>query len=441
VPIFLQFLLGIWSTGLKYKNLENYFHLFLGGDIIQADMKDLILHKKQMKQTILRIKEQGGGNMVFHYIDNHRAEIFQTYQDLHACAEPSGQEEKTAAYLRNRLAKAGLTIQSYKGHWGFSAELPGEIPSEVVALRADMDAVVHEWNGKTQALHTCGHDGHSTMVMFTALALAASGVRPQRTVRFLFQPSEETGLGALQMMESGALDRVTQLVGIHVRPEVEVPDGYASPVILHGGSATLKGQLIGQQAHAARPHLGKNVLETAASLMTALQGIRLVSEKTYSVKMTHLQAGSLQSTNVIPGEASFALDLRAASNEGMEELKRRTFHVLENVGVLTETKVHWEWSSHTPAAVANEGMMEMARRAIAKVLGPEGVAPPCVTQGAEDFHFYTEQMPHLAATMIGLGCGLTPGLHHPRMQFKQNAMINGIKILTQLCLDAATTDS
>jgi amidohydrolase len=403
-------------------------------------MKDLILHNELKKEIILHMKERGG-NMVFHYIDNHRAEIFQTYQDLHACAEPSGQEEKTASYLRNQLANAGFKIQSYKGHWGFSTEWPGEISSEVVALRADMDAVVHEWNGKTQALHTCGHDGHSTMVMFTALALAASGVRPQKTIRFLFQPSEEKGLGALQMMESGALNRVTQLVGIHLRPEVEVPNGYASPIILHGGSATLKGQLIGQQAHAARPHLGRNVLETAASLMTALQGIRLVSEKTYSVKMTHLQAGSLQSTNVIPGEATFALDLRAASNEGMVELKRRTIHVLENVGALTEAKVHWDWSSHTPAAVANEGMMEMARHAIAKVLGPEGVAPPCVTEGAEDFHFYTEQMPHLAATMIGLGCGLTPGLHHPQMHFQQNAIIDGIKILTQLCLDIATTDS
>jgi amidohydrolase len=375
--------------------------------------------------------------MIFQYIDNQRDDIFRTYQDLHICAEPSGQEEKTSSYLKMRFVEAGLTIQTFPGHWGFSVELPGDDPLDVVAVRADMDAVVHDWNGKMQALHTCGHDGHSTMVMYTALAIASSRMRSKRTIRFLFQPAEETGQGALQMMKSGALDHVTKLVGIHLRPEVEVIAGKASPVILHGGSATLKGKLIGQQAHAARPHLGRNVLETAACLISAIQNIRLTHEKTYSVKMTHLHAGSLQSTNVIPGEASFALDLRAASHAGLEELKQRTLHVLTNVGNLMENKIEWEWSSHTPAAVPNQEMIILAQNAITKVLGPQGVAPACVTQGAEDFHFYTEQMPHLAATMIGLGCGLTPGLHHPQMQFQLEALIDGIKILTHLCLDTA----
>lgn len=377
--------------------------------------------------------------MIFHYIDHQKKGILTTYQELHACPELSEQEERTSTYLQNRLRNAGFEVHTFPGHYGFMVELKGD-SSEVIAVRADMDAVVHDLEGSMQPLHTCGHDAHSTIVLYVALALAQSKRISKKTIRFLFQPAEEIGRGALQMIESGALERVTKLFGIHLRPQVEVPDGMASPVVLHGGSVTLKGRIRGQQAHAARPQLGRNVLETGAAIIQALQGIRLQKEKTYSVKMTHLQAGNAQSSNVIPGEGVFTLDLRSTTNAGLEELRQLTLHVVQSVADLTQTQVACEWLGHTPAAVPNEAMISMAKRAIIQVLGEGGLSGPCETQGAEDFHFYSERMPHLEATMIGLGCGLEPGLHHPQMKFQPNALISGIKILTALVLDASGTE-
>jgi len=91
---------------------------------------------------------------------------------------------------------------------------------------------------------------------------------------------------------------------------------------------------------------------------------------------------------------------------------------------------------YVPAAVKNERAMKMAEKAIEEVLGEENIVPVCISQGAEDFHFYTAKNPGLAATMIGLGCGLTPGLHHPEMKFNLDALIYGTKILTQTLLTA-----
>ncbi|MCK9906583.1 hypothetical protein MXD63_42160, partial [Frankia sp. Cpl3] len=102
------------------------------------------------------------GNNPIGYLAARREEIVKTYTDLHQLAEPSWQEEKTSAYLRQRIEQAGLNVRRYDGHFGFTAEIAGET-SEVVALRADMDALVQEVDGVVKANHSCGHDGHSTM--------------------------------------------------------------------------------------------------------------------------------------------------------------------------------------------------------------------------------------------------------------------------------------
>jgi amidohydrolase len=130
------------------------------------------------------------------YIDRHQESLLKTYHDLHSLAEPSWQEEKTSRYILECLKKAGLTVKTFHSHYGIVAEIPGQ-SNQVVALRADMDAIVQEVGGMVKPNHSCGHDAHSTMVLYAALAIASSGIRPKRTLRFLFQPAEETGEGAL----------------------------------------------------------------------------------------------------------------------------------------------------------------------------------------------------------------------------------------------------
>lgn len=372
---------------------------------------------------------------VCRYLKERRDEIIATYHDLHALAEPSWQEEKTSRYLADRLRAAGLRVRTYPDHYGLTVDVAGR-RERIVALRADMDALVQEVDGILRPNHSCGHDGHSTMVLYAALALAACEVQPEYTLRFMFQPAEEKVGGALQMMRDGSLDGVDLLFGVHLRPVMELPNGTAAPAILHGASASIHGDIFGLQAHASRPERGKNVIETAAVLVHSLTAIRLEAGCPFSVKMTQLAAGG-ETSNVIPDRASFKLDLRAQTNAGMDELQEKTRIVLERVAALTGTPIEWKLAGSVPAATAHDRAIRLMRQAIAAVLGADNVAPPCVTPGGEDFHFYSYHNPHLAATMLGLGCDLQPGLHHPQMRFDTGALVNGAQILAVALLSAA----
>lgn len=373
-------------------------------------------------------------SQLLHYINEREQDIKKTYDDLHQLAEPSWQEQKTSHYIQQTLARAGISFKTFDGHFGIIADIPGE-GSEIVAVRADMDALIQEVKGKVQPNHSCGHDAHSTMVLHTALAFANCKSYRSKPVRFIFQPAEEKGEGALRMMQEGVLEGVHYLFGVHLRPWMEVPMGKAAPAIVHSSCATIDGVIKGKQAHASRPQDGNNPIESASYLIQALQNIRLRSTDSFSIKMTSLQAGGA-SSNVIPETANFLLDLRAKTNEAMEELQFTTMDVLEKVGALTGTSIKGTIKEFVPAARLNKEAINLAKEAAAVVLGDENVVDNCISQGGEDFHFYTLRNPELKATMVGLGCDLRPGLHHPDMQFNQESLIYGTKILTSLLYNA-----
>lgn len=366
------------------------------------------------------------------YIDSQEELLKKTYQDLHSIAEPSWQEKKTSRYIKDCLLKAGIQVKSYQNHYGLIAEIPGNT-TRVIALRADMDALLQEMNGAIQANHSCGHDAHSTMVLYTALAIAKSNITPRHTLRFIFQPAEEKGEGAIRVMNDGALENVRCLFGIHLRPDKEVPFGKASPVIMHGAAATIKGTIKGIQAHAARPLDGINAIETAALLVQKLKKIRLNTDVPYSIKMTQLRSDN-EATNIIPETAVFSLDARAQTNKIMEELENLAECVLQQVILETGAKIFWKKADFVPAATPNSEAIRMAEKAIAGIIGKENIVTSCISQGGEDFHFYSAKNPQLASTMIGLGCGLEPGLHHPNMKFNLDALQYGTKILIQSLL-------
>lgn len=369
------------------------------------------------------------------YIEQKRESLLHTYHNLHSLAEPSWQEEKTSHYIMKYLQKAGLTLKTFPDHYGIIAEIPGQ-SSEVVALRADMDALVQEVDEIVKNNHSCGHDGHSTMVLYAALAIVDSGIQPKRTLRFLFQPAEETGKGALRMIQDGALQDVKYLFGVHVRPRIEVPYKKAAPVIVHGSAGTIRGTIKGVQAHASRPQDGINAIEAAALLVQKLKQIDLQTQVPYSIKMTQLETKN-KSSNIIPETAVFSIDVRAQTNEVMNELKKHTQIAIEQTVEQTKASISWKMEEYVPAAKRDEKAIKIAETAIANIIGKENVVSACVSQGGEDFHFYTLKHSNLHATMIGLGCGLTPGLHHPHMKFQVDALIYGAKILTNTLLLAA----
>lgn len=125
------------------------------------------------------------------------------------------------------------------------------------------------------------------------------------------------------MIEKGVLDDVDYLYGVHLRPEQEIGDGQACPAIYHGAAKFIAGEIIGEDAHGARPHLGQNSIEIGASLVNEIKKINLDPMVPYSAKMTKFHAGG-DSGNIIPGKASFSIDLRAQTNKALEELTEKS---------------------------------------------------------------------------------------------------------------------
>lgn len=358
-------------------------------------------------------------------------QILTIFKYLHENPEISWEESNTTNYIKEILTSLGCRVKTFNNHTGVIGEIGEGKP--VVAVRADMDALWQEVDGTYRANHSCGHDAHMSMVVGVVHTLTSMDSLPQGTIRFIFQPAEEKGTGALALVEEGVLDDVDYLYGVHLRPFQEMGIGKASPTIVHGSAKFIEGKIKGDDLHGARPHLGANAIEVGATLVHMLKGIHLDPMIPYSVKMTSFQAGG-KSQNIIPGNATFSIDLRAQTNEAMDQLTERVYEQVDALKRLYKVEMELQTKAYIAAAVVNEEAQQVMELAIKEVLGQENVEPPLVTTGGDDFHFYTIKRPHLKATMLGLGCDLNPGLHHPKMEFNHDALALGSEILTKAVL-------
>jgi len=353
------------------------------------------------------------------------------FQYLHENPEVSWKEYNTTAYITKFLEKEGTSYKVFDDCPGVIAEMGNGKP--VIAIRADMDALWQEVDGKFKANHSCGHDAHMTIAMGLILQLKNASWE-SGTIRFIFQPAEEKGNGALKMVEKGAVDDADFLFGVHLRPIEELPLKKAAPSIRHGTAGFLEANIHGDDAHGARPHQGVNAIDVISMINIGLKNIWLSPQKSYSVKMTKCQAGG-DNLNIIPGNGQFGLDVRAESNVLLEELTNKIEHVIQSAESMG-TKISYEWVDIAPGAEVSEEAEQLMRKGILEIYGEDGCTPPLFTTGSDDFHYYTVKRPHLKAAMLGLGANLKPGLHHPYMKFDHACIIDGVEIMKQTVLKA-----
>ncbi|GEL04591.1 amidohydrolase [Rummeliibacillus stabekisii] len=350
------------------------------------------------------------------------------FEHLHHSPETSWNEVETTSYIAEFLRQEGLKPHLFKNMTGLYVDIGEGIPK--VGFRTDMDALWQEVDGKFKANHSCGHDGHMTVALGVVLLLKEMAPSLPGAIRILFQPAEEKAQGAKALAELGIVDSLTYLFGTHVRPLYELQDGTYSPALYHGAAKLFTGTIQGLEAHGARPEKGVNAIEVAAAMIDGLKRIWISPEQSASIKMTQLQAGG-SSTNIIPGSATFSIDARAQNNESMDELTSGFDKVVEAVSTLFGAVITYKIDAHIAAAQVDDSAKNIMKQAILDVVGEDHLAPEIVTPGGEDFHFYAYTCPHLKTTMLGLGCGVTPGLHHPNMTFNQERLPTGAEIIAR----------
>lgn len=367
---------------------------------------------------------------------NKREEIIRVYDELHKIPELSMQEYRTSEFIKNYLQNFGLKVISGIANTGLVVYIRGQEPGPVLGIRADIDALGHVIDGKIVPIHSCGHDAHATMGIFAGLISKELGLVQRGSLKLIFQPSEEqeSTSGARAMIKDGVLNDLDMLIGIHLRPIHEARFGQAISALRHGALNTITAEIIGIGSHAGRPHLGKSPIDAIASIINAINAIWVNPSIPSSAKVTSIYSDAANYSS-IPGTGKLGVDLRANTNEIMDELITKVCDAIENGAKTTGCNAMIEVVPGLAAAVFHEDMIKVANKAIIKSLGKDGLLGEMHTTGAEDFHEYVKAKPELKTTYIGLGCDLQPGLHDVNMSFNKDALLDGVSILTNMVKD------
>lgn len=364
---------------------------------------------------------------ILQIVEAKKEEIMQIFNHLHTIPEKGWEEFKTSEFIKGKLVEAGYDVTAnVNDTTGIIATIKGQEEGPVYAVRADMDALVFDIAGKETNVHACGHDANSTMALAAALAAAEKGIK-KGTLKMVFQPAEEVLGGAQAMLASGLLKDVDEMVGIHLRPIQEARLGQATAALSHGASAFMTATVKGLNSHGARPHLGINSIDAGAAIVNAVNAINLNPSVPYSVKTTKFIAGGM-ATNIIPDKTEMTFDLRAQTNEAMDELVEKTKQAVINGAKTVGAEVEVELKGGVPGAAHDPEVIARTKEAIEKVLG--SAMDPIITPGGEDFHYYSTEG-NIKTAYVGLGADLTPGLHNVDMDFNKDAILTGAKIIAQ----------
>jgi amidohydrolase len=341
-----------------------------------------------------------------------RARLIGLRREIHQHPELSFQETNTARRLTEALRAVGATdVRSVAGT-GVIARIPGRHRSApVVAVRGDIDALpIHEATGLpfastvAGAMHACGHDVHATWAVGAAALLLA---RPAHgDVIVVLQPAEETGKGALSILESGALDGVAAIFGGHVDRRFDVGQVVADEGPLAASADTFSIEIHGAGAHAARPHEAHDPIVAAAAIISALQTIvarRLNPATPGVVTIGTIHAGT--APNVIPDRALLSGTVRAVEPVSRDLMLAEVRRIAESVAAGFGVEAMVTLDRGTPPIVNPPVATGWARQAAIKTVGEPNVVPlGFLNLAGEDFAHYMEQIP---------GCFLRIGAREP----------------------------
>ena len=348
------------------------------------------------------------------------AAITAMRRDIHAHPELCFEETRTADLIAKALTDWGIPIHRGLGKTGVVGIVKNGSSRRAVGLRADIDALpMSEHNrfahhstlpGK---MHACGHDGHTAMLLAAAKHLAKHRDF-DGTVYLVFQPAEEGGGGAREMMKDGLFERfpMEAIFGMHNWPGMKAGQFALRPGPMMAGSNEFKITLHGKGAHAAMPHLGVDPVPVACQLVQALQTIVTRNKRpidTAVISVTMLHAG--EATNVIPDSCTLEGTVRVFGNEVLDLVEQRMRVLSEQICAAFEMRCEFEFRRNYPPTVNHEAETAFARKALAEVVGAENVLDYEPTMGSEDFSYFLQEKPG-CYFVIGNGDGTHRALGH-----------------------------
>jgi amidohydrolase len=355
-------------------------------------------------------------------------------RDLHAHPELCFQEVRTADVVARQLTEWGIPIHRGLGTTGIVGIVKAGNSDRAIALRADMDALpMQEFNTFAHAsqhagkMHACGHDGHTAMLLAAAQQFAKQA-NFDGTVYLIFQPAEEGGGGAREMIKDGLFEQfpMEAVFGMHNWPGSEVGKFAVSagPVMASSNEFTVT--IRGKGGHAAMPHNGLDPVPVACQMVQAFQTIISRNKKPIDagvISVTMIHAG--EATNVIPDSCELRGTVRTFSIEVLDMIEQRMGEIAKHTAAAFGMECSFEFVRNYPPTINAAKEAEFARKVMASIVGEANVTAQEPTMGAEDFAYMLMAKPGCYAFIANgdgahreMGHGGGPCmLHNPSYDF------------------------
>ncbi|MED4753194.1 amidohydrolase [Brevibacillus choshinensis] len=366
-------------------------------------------------------------------------QLIHIRRHLHQYPEVAYEEVETTRAIRGWLAQAGIRIVDVPLQTGIVAEVSGREDGPIIALRADIDALpIQEETGLPYAsriagkMHACGHDFHTAAVLGAAYLLKSQEEHLKGTVRFIFQPAEEKGTGAKQIVESGALEGVQAIFGMHNKPDLEVGTigVKAGPLMAAVDGFDIEVEGVG--THAAIPEEGIDPIVAAAQIVSSLQTIvsRNISPLHNAVvSVTSIHGGT--TWNVLPDKVVLGGTVRTFQDEVRAKIPGHFRRIIEGVTAAYGTKISLRWFEGPPSVNNDDGLTQLSVVAAQKV-GLQ-VVTPAPSPAGEDFAFYQQRIP---GSFVFMGTSGTKEWHHPAFTLDDRALTQSALYFAEVAIAA-----
>ncbi len=341
-----------------------------------------------------------------------QSETIDLRRSIHREPELGLKTPKTLAKVKAALAGLPLQLKSGPSTTGLIAILEGAKPGRTVLLRGDMDALpmpedtnVEFSSTVTGAMHACGHDAHTAMLVSAAKLLCAQRERLAGRVMFMFQPGEEGHHGARFMIEDGLLDNPAPdaAFAIHIAPNAPAGMLSSKAGAMLASADVVKVDVRGRGGHASMPHHALDPIPIACEIVTALQTLvtrQIDAFDPVVVTIAQIEAGS--TNNVIPESARLTGTIRSVSEESRAKVHAGITRIAENIARAHGAEADVEITRGFPVTVCDARAVSMVERAIGNLLGANAwqtMQKPIM--GAEDFSYVLQRVPG-AMMMLGV---------------------------------------
>ncbi|MDW5443903.1 M20 aminoacylase family protein [Polaromonas sp. SM01] len=377
------------------------------------------------------------------------AGIAAVRRDIHAHPELCFQEVRTADVVAQKLTEWGIPMHRGMGTTGVVGIIKNGSSNRAIGLRADMDALpMQEFNTFDHAskhpgkMHACGHDGHTAMLLAAAQHLAKNR-NFDGTVYLIFQPAEEGGGGAREMIKDGLFDKfpMDAVFGMHNWPGMPVGTFAASPGPVMASTSEFKITIRGKGGHAALPHNGIDPVPVACQMVQAFQTIISRNKKPVDagvISVTMIHAG--EATNVIPDSCELQGTVRTFTMEVLDMIEQRMKQVAEHVCAAHDAECEFAFKRNYPPTVNHPNETAFAREVMASIVGAAQVVDQEPTMGAEDFSYMLQVKPGAYVFIANgdgthreMGHGGGPCmLHNPSYDFNDDLIPLGATFWVQL---------